>query len=81
MGCRGPQLDFFVAAEAKNLIDLNRISLCVEVAIYLEDGKPGDVEAVFSKNTLHTLFSQQELYLNKNSFLTASIAFAFSNYL
>ena len=33
MGCRGPQLDFFVAAEAKNLIDLNRIILCVEVAI------------------------------------------------
>ena len=32
VGCRGQQLDFFVAAEAKNLIDLNRIVLCVEVA-------------------------------------------------
>ena len=27
VGCHGPQLDFFVAAEAKNLIDLNRIVL------------------------------------------------------
>ena len=69
VGCRGPQLDFFVAAEAKNLIDLNRIILCVEVAIYLEDGKtkakPGDVDVVFSNNTLHTLFSHAELYLNE----------------
>ena len=39
VGCRGPQLDFFVAAEAKNLIDLNCILLSVEVAIYQEDGK------------------------------------------
>ena len=39
VGCRAPQLDFFVAAEAKNLIDLNRIVLSVEVAIYQEDGK------------------------------------------
>ena len=68
VGCRGPQLDFFVAAEAKNLIDLNRIVLSVEVAIYHEDGKtkakPGDFDAVFSNNTLHTLFSHAELYLN-----------------
>ena len=68
VGCRGPQLDFFAAAEAKNLIDLNRIVLSVEVAIYLEDGKtkakPGDFDAVFSNNTLHTLFSHAELYLN-----------------
>ena len=58
VGCRGPQLDFFVAAEAKNLIDLNRIFLCVEVAIYLEDGKtkakPGDVDVVVFNNTLLT---------------------------
>ena len=69
VGCCGPQMDFFVAAEAKNLIDLNRIVLCVEVAIYLEDGKtktkPGDFDVVFSNNTLHTLFSHAELYLNE----------------
>ena len=62
-------IGLFVAAEAKNLIDLNRIILCVEVAIYLEDGKtkakPGDVDVVFSNNTLHTLFSHAELYLNE----------------
>ena len=67
VGCRGPQLVFF-AAEAKNLIDLNRIVLSVEVAIYHDDGKtkakPGEFEAVFSNNTLHTLFSYKELYLN-----------------
>ena len=69
VGCRGPQLDFFVAAEAKNLIDLNRMVLCVEVAIYLEDGKtkakPGDFDVFFSNNTLHTLFSHAELHLNE----------------
>ena len=63
---------FFVAAEAKNLINLNRIILCVEVAIYLEDGKtkskPGDVDVVFSNNTLHTLFSHAELYQNEKFF-------------
>ena len=52
VGRRGPQLDFFVDAEAKNLIDLNRIVLNVEVAIYHDDGKtkakPGEIEAVFS---------------------------------
>ena len=67
VGCRGSQLDFFVAAESKNLIDLNRIVLSVEVAIYHDDGKskakPGDFEAVFSNNTLHTLFSHAELCL------------------
>ena len=73
VGCRRPQLDFFVAAEAKNLIDtvrkLNRIVLCVEVTLYHEDGKtkaePGDFEVVFSNNTLHVLFSHAELYLNE----------------
>ena len=69
VGCRGLQLVFFVAAEAKNLIDLNRIVLCVEVAIYLEDGKikakPGDFDVVFSNNTLHTLFSHAEFYLDE----------------
>ena len=68
VGCRGPQLDFFVTAEAKNLIDLNRIPLSVKVAVYTEDGKTrakvNDHPIVFSNNTLHTLFSHAELYLN-----------------
>ena len=34
VGCGGPQLDFFEAAEAKKLNNLNRIVLSVEVAIY-----------------------------------------------
>ena len=74
--CCWLQLDFFVAAEAKKLIDLNRIVLSVEVAIYQEDekkAKPGDFDAVFSNNTLHTLFSHAELYLN-GKLITATIA-------
>ena len=39
VGCRGPQLDFFVSAEPKNLTDLNRIVSNVEVGIVQEDGK------------------------------------------
>ena len=68
VGCRGPQLDFFITAEAKNLIDLNRILLSVKVGIYTEDGKTrakvNEHPVVFSNNTLHTLFSHAELYLN-----------------
>ena len=67
-GCRGPQQDFFVTAEAKNLIDLNRILLSVKVGVYTEDGKTrakvNDHPIVFSNNTLHTLFSHAELFLN-----------------
>ena len=68
VGCRGPQLDFFVTAEAKNLIDLNRILLRVKVGVYTEDGKTrakvDEYPTVFPNNTLHTLFSHAELYLN-----------------
>ena len=62
-------LDFFAAAEAKNLIDLHRIVLYVERALYHEDekirAKPGDFEVVFFNKTLHTFFSHAELYLNE----------------
>ena len=39
IGCRGPQLDFLVTAEAINLIDLNRILLSVKIDVYTEDGR------------------------------------------
>ena len=68
VGCRGPQLDFFITAEAKNLIELNRIPLSVKVGIYTEKTKTGakvnEHPVVFSNNTLHTLFSHAELFLN-----------------
>ena len=68
VGCRCPQLDFFISAESKNLIDLNRIVLNVKVGIYQEDGKDrlkvNEQNIVFGNNTLHTLFSHAELYLN-----------------
>ena len=71
VGCRGLQLDFFVffvTAENKNCIDLNRICLAVEVCLYQPDGtekvKPADVDLTFANNTLHSLFSQAEMFLN-----------------
>ena len=68
VGCRGPQLDFFVTAENKNCIDLNRICLAVEICIYQPDGseklKPADVDLTFANNTLHSLFSYVEMFLN-----------------
>ena len=54
--------------EAKNLIDLSRILLSVKVGVYTEDGKTrvkvNEHPIVYSNNTLHTLFSHAELYLN-----------------
>ena len=68
VGCRGPQLDFFVTTEAKNFTKLNRIVLSVKVGVYTEDGntraKVNEHPTVFSNNTLHTLLSHAELYLN-----------------
>ena len=68
LGCRGPQLDFFITAEEKNLIDLNRIVLSVKVGIYTEEEKTPAIinehTVVFVNNTLNTLFSHAELYLN-----------------
>ena len=64
VGCRGPQLDFFVTTEAKKLIDLNRILLSVKVGVNTEDGKThakvNEHPIVFSNNTLHILFSHAE---------------------
>ena len=72
IGCRGPQLDFFVTAEAKNLIDLNRILLSVKVGVYTEDGKTrakvNEHPIAFPSNTLDTLFSHAELSLNGKLF-------------
>ena len=69
VGCRGPQLDFFVTAENKNCIDLNRICLALEVPLYTPDGralvKPGtDPVLIYGKYLLHSLFSHVELFLN-----------------
>ena len=68
VGCKGPQLDFFVTAENKNCIDLNKICLALEVCIYTPDGKdalkPGGTQLTFANNTLHSLFSHVEMFLN-----------------
>ena len=68
VGCRGPQLDVFVTAGSKNCIDLNRICLAIELCLYQPDGtekiKPADVDLTFANNTLHSLFSHAEMFLN-----------------
>ena len=69
VGCRGPQLDFFVTAENKNCIDLNRICLALDVSLYTTDGKtlvtPGtDPVLIYGNNLLHSLFSHVQLFLN-----------------
>lgn len=68
VGCRGPQLDFFITADNKNCIDLNRICLAIEVCLYEPDGKdklkPGALNLTFANNTLHSLFSHVEMFLN-----------------
>ena len=69
VGCRGPQLDFFVTAENKNCIDLNRICLALDVSLYTPDGKTlvkprTDPVLIYGNNLLHSLFSHVELFLN-----------------
>ena len=69
VGCRGPQLDFFVTAENKNCIDLKRICLALDVPLYTPDGKtlvkPGtDPVLIYGNNLLQSLFSHVELFLN-----------------
>lgn len=67
VGCRGPQLDFVVTSDNRNLIDLNKVTLDLECAIYEKDGKTPAEEQVpvcLTNNTLHSLFSHAELFLN-----------------
>ena len=69
VSCRGPQLDFFVTAEKKNCIDINRICLALDPSLYTTDVKtlvkPGtDPVLIYGNNLLHSLFSHVELTLN-----------------
>ena len=69
VGASGPTLDFVVCGDNRNCIDLNYIHLGITAAIYNADGrdkvKADDAsKVIFSNNTLHSLFSQVELYLN-----------------
>lgn len=67
VGCRGPQLDFIVTSDNRNLIDLNKIILDLECSIYAADGKTPAEESIpvcFTNNTLHSLFSHAEVFLN-----------------
>ena len=67
VGCRGPQLDFVVTSDSRNLIELNKIILDVESAIFNADGKTsaeGTISVFFNNNTLQSLPSHAEVFLN-----------------
>ena len=58
---------FVVMSDNKHLIDLSKVTLDLECAIYEEDGKTparGMIPVCFTKNTHHSLFSHAELFLN-----------------
>ena len=69
VGSRGPTLDFLISGDQRNCLDLNYIQLGLQVAIYTAEGKDrvkiNDAsKVVFANNTLHSLFSQVEVYAN-----------------
>ena len=81
VGCSGPQLDFVVTSDSRNLIDLNTITLDLECAIYDADAKPpaeGSIPVCFTNNTLHSLFSHPEVFLNEILVSTSNNAFLHS---
>ena len=61
VGCRGPQLDFFVTSDNKNCIDLNRICLGLDVKLYNSDGNDAATpdNLLFANNTLHFVFTRR----------------------
>ena len=61
VGCCGPSWTFLLQVKQKNLIDLNRILLSVEVGVR---AKVNDHPLVFSNNTVHKMFSDAELFLD-----------------
>ena len=78
IGYRGPHLDFVVTSDSRNLIDLNKITLDLECAIYDADGNTpaeGSVPVCFTNNTLHSLFSHAEVFQNGILISTSNNAF------
>ena len=83
-GYRGPQLDFVVTSASRNLIDLNKITLDLECAICDADGKTtaeGSMPVCFTNNTLHSLFSLVEVFLNGILISTTNNAYQHSAFI
>ena len=66
VGCRGRLLDFIVTSDNENCIVLNLICLGLDVKLYNPDGKDAKAPEIllYSNNTLHSLFSHVEFFLN-----------------
>ena len=78
VGCRGPQLGFVVTSDSGNLIDLNKITLDLEYAVYDADGKtPAERSIPFccTNNMLHSIFLLAEVFLNGILISTSNIAY------
>ena len=67
-GCSGPTLEFTIAADNKNCVDLNCIFMQVLVSLKQGDGttkvNETDNKVVLVNNVLHSLFVNCEVYLN-----------------
>ena len=60
VGCRGPQMEFFVTVDSKNCIDLYRRCLSFEMTLKKPSGTgrfDGSENITFANNTLHSIFS------------------------
>ena len=67
VGCRGPQLDFIVTSDNRNLVDSNKIVLDIDNVIYKANGKTPTEELLpvgIANNTLHTSISHAEVFLD-----------------
>ncbi len=74
VGClyspNGPTIEFNVIGDSNNFIDLTKIYLeitcCIQkgAGVALEHGGGTDDEPIFLNNTLHSLFSDCDIYLN-----------------
>ena len=83
VGCRGPQLDFVVTSDSRKLIDLNKITPDLDCPIYDADGKTpaeGSIPVCFT-NTLHSLFSHAEVFLNGILISTSNNAYHHSAFI
>ena len=60
VGCRGPQLDFVVTSDSRNLIDLNKITLDLESKqqsrMHMEKPQPRDLSQSVLPTTRSTVF-------------------------
>ena len=84
VGCRSPQLSFVGTSDSRKLIDLNKITLELECTICDADRETfaeGSIPVCFTNNTLHSLFSHAEVFLNGILISTSNNAYNHSAFI